>query len=99
MFGVCRLWQMRKANVGFAEWCFTPAPKSFRLPPTCTAFRCRSFGWHTNNRNSIFLKTQHKLSTATSGSLLVQPLQLLHYVTQLLVIRLKSNCIFCHLKG
>jgi hypothetical protein len=35
---------MRWANVGFAEWCFTPAPKSFRLPPTYMACHCRTFG-------------------------------------------------------
>ena len=55
-------------NVGFAEQCFTPAQKSFRLPPTCTAFRCRSFGRHTNNRNDfpVFFLNQHAVAKRVS---------------------------------
>jgi hypothetical protein len=46
--GVCRPWLMRRANAGFAEWCFIQEQKSFPLAATCTACHCLSFGRHTN---------------------------------------------------
>ena len=38
MCAVCRRWQPLPADFGYAEGCFTPARKSFRLPQTYTAY-------------------------------------------------------------
>jgi len=58
---------MRWANVGFGEWCFTPAPKSFRMPPTCMACHCHSFGQPPRNDGAL-LSAEFRPPLPLSGS-------------------------------
>ena len=51
-FEDCKQWPTRWASVGFTAWCFTPAPKSFRLPRIFTAYRYHTFGRRTDDTRS-----------------------------------------------